>query len=211
MKEYLHVDILQGTSNYSTRSNCSLTWYFLSWARNTGFLMHNTALCGRHCADAVDVAIVQSLSHVQLLATPLAEACQASLPFTISWSLLKFMLFVGDAISQPSHPLSPPSSPAFNLSQLQGLFQWVGSSHQVAKYYSFSFSISPFKEYSEWKRLPLFLFCIIPNLLHTTLNWKHLIMIPLSKQLFFRLSFLSSLPGPHFRLYHLLAGRPNHH
>ena len=158
MKEYLHVDILQGTSNYSTRSNCSLTWYFLSWARNTGFLMHNTALCGRHCADAVDVAIVQSLSHVQLLATPLAEACQASLPFTISWSLLKFMLFVGDAISQPSHPLSPPSSPAFNLSQLQGLFQWVGSSHQVAKYYSFSFSISPFKEYSEWKRLPLFLF-----------------------------------------------------
>ena len=85
--------------------------------------MHNTALCGRHCADAVDVAIVQSLSHVQLLATPLAEACQASLPFTISWSLLKFMLFVGDAISQPSHPLSPPSSPAFNLSQLQGLFQ----------------------------------------------------------------------------------------
>ena len=54
-------------------------------------------------------------------------------------------------------------------------------------------------------------FCIIPNLLHTTLNWKHLIMTPLSKQLFFRLSFLSSLPGPHFRLYHLLAGRPNHH
>ena len=91
MKEYLHVDILQGTSNYSTRSNCSLTWYFLSWARNTGFLMHNTALCGRHCADAVDVAIVQSLSHVQLLATPLAEACQASLPFTISWSLPKFV------------------------------------------------------------------------------------------------------------------------
>ena len=36
---------------------------------------------------------------------------------------------VGDAI-QPSHPLSPPSSPAFNLSQHQGLFQWVSSSHQ---------------------------------------------------------------------------------
>ena len=39
---------------------------------------------------------------------------------------------VGDAI-QPSHPLSPPSPPAFNLSQHQGIFQWVGSSHQVAK------------------------------------------------------------------------------
>ena len=39
---------------------------------------------------------------------------------------------VSDAI-QPSHPLSSPSPPAFNLSQDQGLFQWVSSSHQVAK------------------------------------------------------------------------------
>ena len=42
------------------------------------------------------------------------------------------VLGVGDAI-QPSHRLSSPSPPAFNLSQHQGLFQWVGSSHQVAK------------------------------------------------------------------------------
>ena len=40
--------------------------------------------------------------------------------------------WVGDAI-QPSHPLSSPSPPAFNLSQHQGLFQWVSSLHQVAK------------------------------------------------------------------------------
>ena len=39
---------------------------------------------------------------------------------------------VGDAI-QPSHPLSSPSPPASNLSQRQGLFQWVSSSHQVDK------------------------------------------------------------------------------
>ena len=39
---------------------------------------------------------------------------------------------VGDAI-QPSHPLSSPSPPAFNLSQHQGLFQRVSPSHQVAK------------------------------------------------------------------------------
>ena len=38
---------------------------------------------------------------------------------------------VGDAI-QPSHPLSSLSPPAFNLSQHQGLFQWIDSSHQVA-------------------------------------------------------------------------------
>ena len=52
---------------------------------------------------------------------------------------------VSDAI-QPSHPLLSPSSPAFNLSQHQGLFQWVSSSHQVAKV--LSFSISPSNEYS---------------------------------------------------------------
>ena len=40
--------------------------------------------------------------------------------------------WVGDAI-QPSHPLLSPSPFAFNLSQHQGLFCWVGSSHQVAK------------------------------------------------------------------------------
>ena len=34
---------------------------------------------------------------------------------------------------QPFHPLSSPSPPAFNFSQHQGLFQWVSSSHQVAK------------------------------------------------------------------------------
>ena len=55
--------------------------------------------------------------------------------------------WVGDAI-QPSHLLLSPSSPAFNLYQHQGLFQWVSSSHQVAKVLEFqlqhqSFSISP--------------------------------------------------------------------
>ena len=54
---------------------------------------------------------------------------------------------VGDAI-QPSHPLSSPSPPAPNLSQHQGLFQWVNSSHEVPEYWSFSFSISPFSEHA---------------------------------------------------------------
>ena len=39
---------------------------------------------------------------------------------------------VSDAI-QPSHPLSSPSPPAPNPSQHQSLFQWVNSSHEVAK------------------------------------------------------------------------------
>ena len=41
-----------------------------------------------------------------------------------------------------------PSPPAFNLSQHQGLFKGVSSLHQVASYWSFSFSISPSKKYS---------------------------------------------------------------
>ena len=44
--------------------------------------------------------------------------------------------WVSDAI-QPSHPLSSPSPPAFSLSQHQGLFKWVSSSHQVAKVLEF--------------------------------------------------------------------------
>ena len=54
--------------------------------------------------------------------------------------------WVGDAI-QPFHPLSSPSSPAPNPSQHQSLFQWVNSSHEVAKHWSFSFSISPSNEH----------------------------------------------------------------
>ena len=43
-----------------------------------------------------------------------------------------YVHWVSDTI-QPSHPLSPSSPPALNLSQHQGLFQWMSSSHQVAK------------------------------------------------------------------------------
>ena len=43
---------------------------------------------------------------------------------------------VRDAI-QPSHPLSSPSPPAPNPSQHQSLFQWVNSSHEVAKVLEF--------------------------------------------------------------------------
>ena len=49
-------------------------------------------------------------------------AHEASLSITNPRGLLKLIHQVGDAI-QPSHPLSSPSPPAFNLSQHQGLFQ----------------------------------------------------------------------------------------
>ena len=58
--------------------------------------------------------VVQSLSLVQLFAIPWTAACQASLSFTIFWSLPKFMSI------QPSQSLS---SPALNFSQYQSLSQ----------------------------------------------------------------------------------------
>ena len=55
--------------------------------------------------------------------------------------------WVNDA-TQPSHPLSSPSPPAFSLSQHQGLFQWVDSLHQVAKELVCQPCIRPSNEYS---------------------------------------------------------------
>ena len=51
---------------------------------------------------------------------------------------------VGDAI-QPSHPLLTSSPPAFHLSQHQEIFQWVSSSHQVAKILAFKFQHQSFQ------------------------------------------------------------------
>ena len=55
--------------------------------------------------------------------------------------------WIGDAI-QPSHLLLPPSPLVLNLSQHQGVFQWVSSLHRWPKYWSFSLNISPSNGYS---------------------------------------------------------------
>ena len=79
---------------------------------------------------------VKSLSHVWLFATPRTAARQASLSITNNWSLLKLMS-IESVMPSNHHPLSSPSPPALNLSQLQSLFHWIGSSHQVAKVLEF--------------------------------------------------------------------------
>ena len=55
-----------------------------------------------------------------------------------------YVHWVSDAI-QPSHPLSSPSPPALNLSQQQGLVQWVSSLHQVAKVLEFQLQCQSFQ------------------------------------------------------------------
>ena len=67
-----------------------------------------------------------------------------------------------DAI-QPSHPRSSPSPPAPNPSQHHSLFQWINSSHELANYWSFSFSIIPSKE--------------IPGLICFRMDWLDLLAV----------------------------------
>ena len=76
---------------------------------------------------------VQSLSRVQLFATPWTAAHQASLSITNSQSLLKFMSIQSVMPSNHLILCHPTSPPAFNLFQHLSLFQCVSSLHQVAK------------------------------------------------------------------------------
>ena len=92
---------------------------------------------------------VQLLSHVQLFVTPWTVAHQASQSITNSWSLVKLMSIESVMPSNHFHPLSPPSPPTFNLSQI-GVFSNESVLHiKWPKYRSVSFSISPSNEYSE--------------------------------------------------------------
>ena len=93
---------------------------------------------------------VQFISVAQLCPT-ICNPMNCSTPgFPVHHQLLEFtqthIHWVGNAI-QPSHPLLSPSPPALNLSQHQGLFKWVGSSHQVAKVLEFQLPNHSF----QWK------------------------------------------------------------
>ena len=96
----------------------------------------------------VVVAVVQSLSYVCLFATPWNVARQASLSFTISWSLLRLMSI--ESVMPSNHlilccpllllPSIFPSIRVFS-NELALHIRWP-------KYWSFNFSISPSNEYS---------------------------------------------------------------
>ena len=91
--------------------------------------------------------VVQLLSHVQLFATPCTAACQSSLSFTISWSLLKLMPIESVMPSNHlilCHPLHLPPSIVLSIRVFsnESALWWP-------KYCSFSFSISSSNEYSK--------------------------------------------------------------
>ena len=100
----------------------------------------------------ISLKIIHQFSSVPQLCPTLCDSMDYSMPgFSVHHQTMEFaqthVHWVSDAI-QPSHPLSSPSPPAFNLSQHQSLFKWVNSSHKWPKYWSFSFSLSPSKKYS---------------------------------------------------------------
>ena len=101
-----------------------------------------------YCSIFPGVSSVQFSSVAQSFQT-LGDPMNSSMPgFPVHQQLLELCQTHGHQISddiQPSHCLLSPSPLAFNISQHQGLFQRVSSSHQVTKYWSFS--ISPFSEY----------------------------------------------------------------
>ena len=104
---------------------------------------------GSQIAGFVSPQSVQLLSHVQLLAASWTAACQASLSFTISWSLLKLMSIEPVMPSNHlilCHPLLllPSIFPSI------GVFSNESALHiRWPKYWSFSFNISLSNEYSE--------------------------------------------------------------
>ena len=109
------------------------------------------------------VAVVQSLSHVWLFVTPWTAACQASLSFTISWSLLKFMSI--ESVTPSNHlilchsllllPSILPSIRVFS-NELALLIMWP-------KYWGFNFIISMVNEYSRLISLGLIGLILLPK------------------------------------------------
>ena len=110
----------------------------------------------------VEFVVVQPFSHVQLFAIPWAAARQASLSFTISWSLLKLMSIESGTPSNHVILCRPLLLPPSIFPSIR-IFSHESALHiRWPKLWSFSFSISPSSEYSGWFPLgwtDLFLQC----------------------------------------------------
>ena len=103
-------------------------------------------------AATVMDTVFQLLSHVWLFVTPWTAARQTSLSFTVPQSLFRLMSIES---VMPSNHLMLCCPFLLNISQYQGFYQGIGSLHQVAKRWSFCFSLSPSNELQSW--FPLWL------------------------------------------------------
>ena len=132
-------------------------------------------LCWAPCKRIL--SSVQLLSHVRLFAIPWTAARQGSLSITNSRSILKLMPI--ESVMPPNHLILCHWWPlALSLSQHQGLFQWVSSSHKEAKVLALQFRIRPSKKYSESTSFRIdCLISLLANRLSrvfsSTTVWKH--------------------------------------
>ena len=111
------------------------------------WLIHLTVQPKLHNIEKQLFVVIQLLSHVWLFETPRTAAYQASLSYIIFQSWLKFMSIESVMPSNISSSVVS-SSPAFNLSQHQGLLHESVLHIRWPRYWSFSFSISLSNEYS---------------------------------------------------------------
>ena len=107
------------------------TWRWLKWLSTASDLCHVLEMHSPICLSSVQ------FSSVAQSCPTLCNPMNRSMPGRpVHHQVPEFTQTqvhrVSDAI-QPSHPLSSPSPPAPNPFQHQGLFQWVNSSHEVAK------------------------------------------------------------------------------
>ena len=108
----------------------SLQLYFSLWHLSLSYILYQFSSVTQPCltlCDPMNCSIPGLPVHHQLLESTQTHIHQVS-----------------DAI-QPSHPLSSPSPPAPTPSQHQGLFQWVNSSHEVAKVLEFQLQHQSFQ------------------------------------------------------------------
>ena len=138
--------LVQRSRGYGYSHVLLLIWYFIL------LLTHNTST-SRHISSSSSLCLRASmyLSSVQFSAVSqscptLFDPMDYSTPgFPVNHQFPEFtqinVHWVSDAM-QPSHPLSSPSPPTFNLSQHQGLFKWLSSLHQVAKVLVFQLQLS---------------------------------------------------------------------
>ena len=144
--------LVQGSRDYGYSHMLLLIWYFIL------LLTHNTST-SRQISSSSSLCLRASMYVSSVQFSAVSQSCPTlfdpmdySTPgFPVNHQFPEFtqinVHWVSDAM-QPSHPLSSPSPPTFNLSQHQGLFNESVLHIRWPRYWSFSFSISPSNEYS---------------------------------------------------------------
>ena len=121
-----------------------MTWLDLHFPKITWTNFWRVSDMRQYLRQGIHFSSVQYLSRVWLFATAWTPVHQASPSITNSWSLFKLMSLESVMPSKHLIPLAP-SPPAFNLSQHQGLFQWVSTLHRVAKVLEFQLQHESFQ------------------------------------------------------------------